>query len=192
MAQSFTVEAWIYPTLYNTVFIATDDAFDLKLVYTPGAENNGLGIYFRLWNNCVNSQSISEYRDVSLNQWNHVAGIFDASAQQFKVSINGVLSPSPGSFTANTFCSSSTQQFTIGGFYNSSSSTFSGKIDEVRVSDSMRYNSDFIPPEVFASDAGTKGLWHFGEAAGSASFIDSSGNGNTLRGINGAHTGTAP
>ncbi|HZX48608.1 MAG TPA: LamG domain-containing protein, partial [Nitrospirota bacterium] len=191
-AQSFTVEAWIYPTSYGTVYIATDDAYDLKLEYNTAAANSGLGIYFRLWSTCGSSTSQTEYRDVTLNQWNHVAGIFDASAQQFEISINGILSSSPVSFTASTFCSDTAQHFEVGGFYNSSNYTFEGKINEVRVSDTIRYTSGFTPVGYFTSDANTKGLWHFDESAGSTSFSDSSGNGNTLTGLNGAQTGTAP
>ena len=65
---------------------------------------------------------------------------------------------------------------------------FEGKIDEVRVSDNVRYNTNFTPLYSFIPDANTKGLWHFDELPGSTSFSDSSGNGNILTGLNGAQT----
>src|SRR6266567_2392911 len=39
--QSFTVEAWIYPTVAGSV-IATDDDYDLILFYSSGAANGGV------------------------------------------------------------------------------------------------------------------------------------------------------
>jgi len=184
-AQSFTVEAWIYPTAAGS-FIATDDAYALILFSNANEVNNGVGIKFSLWSDCPTSVEATEFRDVTLNQWNHVAAIFDASAQQFTISINGILSSSPVSFTAGTFCSDPTEQFTVGGYYFSNDGTFQGSIDEVRVSDNVRYSTNFTPLKPFIPDGNTKGLWHFDESPGSTSFSDSSGNGNTLTGLNGA------
>ena len=45
-------------------------------------------------------------------------------------------------------------------------SEFHGVIDEVRVSQVARYQADFTPPDRFAPDADTLGLYHFDEAAG--------------------------
>ena len=185
--HSFTVEAWIYPTAAGS-YIATDDAYDLILYYdpNPGVANNGVGITFKLYNLCNSSIARTEYRDVKLNQWNHVAGMYDASAKQFWLSINGNLSSSPGDFPADTFCNDSNFHFTVGGFYGSNDETFQGSIDEFRVSDNVRYDIDFTPLNSFTPDTNTKGLWDFDESPGSTSFFDSSGNGNTLTGVNGA------
>ncbi len=188
--RSFTVEAWIYPSRTGGMFIATDDAYDLLLSYRDDAANNGVGITFTLWGgDCAHMNSRTEYRGITLNQWNHVAAIFDASAKSFSISVNGILSSSPTSFTGSTFCSVANQQFTVGGFYGEDGYLpFQGEIDDVMVSSSVRYNSDFFPTFPLAPDANTQGLWHFDEPVGSTTFSDSSGNGYTLTGLNGART----
>jgi len=38
---------------------------------------------------------------------------------------------------------------------------FEGALDEVRVSSTVRYTSDFVPPGFFADDASTEALWRF-------------------------------
>ena len=190
-AQSFTIEARIYPTAAGgDSYIAIDDTYALILFYDPAENNNGVGIKFILASDCSTLVEATEFRDVTLNQWNHVAVMFDASAQHFTISINGILSSSPVSFTAGTFCSDPADQykFTVGGNYWGDTDTFQGRIDEVRISDNVRYNTDFTPLNYFIPDANTKGLWHFEESSGSTSFSDSSGNGNTLTGLNGAQT----
>lgn len=188
-AQSFTVEAWIYPTAAGA-YIAIDDTYALILFYDPAENNNGVGIKFGLASDCSSLVEATEFRDVTLNQWNHVAAMFDASAQHFTISINGILSSSPVSFTAGTFCSDPAEQykFTVGGNYWGDTETFQGRIDEVRISDNVRYTTYFTPLIYFIPDSNTKGLWHFDESPGSTSFSDSSGNGNTLTGLNGAQT----
>ena len=60
---------------------------------------------------------------------------------------------------------------------------FDGLIDEVRISNVVRYTGTFTPQTHFEADADTIGLWHFNEGAGQ-SAADASGNGNdaTLHG----------
>jgi Ca2+-binding RTX toxin-like protein len=54
----------------------------------------------------------------------------------------------------------------------------------------VRYTASYtVPSSGFTSDGNTRALWHFDEPACSTSFADSSGNGNTLTGQNGAQTG---
>jgi hypothetical protein len=46
---------------------------------------------------------------------------------------------------------------------------FDGTIDEIRISDVVRYPSSFVPSGVpFSADANTLGLYHFDEGAGQA------------------------
>jgi hypothetical protein len=129
------------------------------------------------------------FESVALNQWNHVAGMFDAATNQITLSINGVLYP-PSDFSYSGFYSSSSQQFAIGVNSYDFTGPFPGRIDEARVSDSVRYTADFTPPAGnFTTDANTVGLWHFDEAAGATSFGDDSGNSHSLTGLNGAQAG---
>lgn len=53
--------------------------------------------------------------------------------------------------------------------------SFSGWLDEVRLSTTVRYTGTFTPPSApFATDAATAALWHFDEGTGT-SVLDSSG-----------------
>jgi hypothetical protein len=61
-------------------------------------------------------------------------------------------------------------------------SFFDGTIDQVRVSNVIRYTSNFAPPTApFSPDTNTLGLWHFDEGAGQiASDASASANYGTL------------
>ena len=70
---------------------------------------------------------------------------------------------------------------------------FRGAIDAIRFSNIARYDLPaahgvwcFDPPQRFVSDAHTLALWDFNEKAGADRFEDTSGNGYTLLGMNGA------
>ncbi|MEW6079765.1 MAG: LamG-like jellyroll fold domain-containing protein [Thermodesulfobacteriota bacterium] len=186
----FTVEAWIYPTAGQRSYILSDDAYDFFVDYNAAYSNNGLGIGFYVWGESGSGwDGQTVFESVALNQWNHVAGMFDASTNQITLSINGVLYP-PSDFSYSGFYTSSSQKFAVGLNSYDFTGPFSGRIDEVRVSDSVRYTADFSPPAGnFTTDADTVGLWHFDEAAGATSFGDDSGNIHSLTGLNGAHTG---
>lgn len=54
---------------------------------------------------------------------------------------------------------------------------FSGQIDEVRISQSARYDADFGPQQRFASDGDTLALYHFDEGKGEV-LQDASGHGH--------------
>jgi hypothetical protein len=70
---------------------------------------------------------------------------------------------------------------------------FDGTIDEVRISDVVRYSGDFQPwSAAFSADANTVGLWHFDEGMGQTVADDSaSGNDGTL-GDSGSVDGADP
>ena len=50
--------------------------------------------------------------------------------------------------------------------------TFHGRIDEMRVSDILRYSGSTytVPSSDFIDDANTRALWHYSEPLGSTSF----------------------
>lgn len=70
--------------------------------------------------------------------------------------------------------------------------SFTGYIDEVRISTEARYDVEkkgFMPDDKFKNDAKTAALWHFDELGGTREFSDASGNAYHLVGIGGAKTG---
>ena len=73
-------------------------------------------------------------------------------------------------------------------------SSFTGYIDEVRISTEVRYDVNkkgFMPDGKFKKDAKTVALWHFDEPGGTQQFLDASGNAHHLEGKNGAQIGDA-
>ena len=69
--------------------------------------------------------------------------------------------------------------------------SFTGYIDEVRISTEARYDVNkkgFMPDDKFKNDAKTAALWHFDEPSGTREFSDASGNAYHLEGKNGART----
>ena len=121
-------------------------------------------------------------------QWNHIVGIFDNNNGLIITGINGKLSIATSSIGLlyngkKPFCLG-VGQYRNNGFY--------GYIDEVRVSDVVRYTEDFTPPVplhpeyVFEPDEHTKALWHFNEPADETVFYDAAGKNNTLAAGNGA------
>ena len=72
--------------------------------------------------------------------------------------------------------------------------SFTGYIDEVRISTEARYDVNkkgFMPDGKFKNDAKTVALWHFDEPGGAQQFSDASGNAHHLVGKNGAKIGNA-
>jgi hypothetical protein len=174
--QSFTVDAWIYPTERASQFIATDYAYDLLVRYNSAAANNGLGITFTIWGTGGYRAEKTEYRDITLNQWNHIVGMFNAESlpnPQLTIAINGKISLSPLEFGDSSFFTDPDQQFAVGGWPGDDYINFRGHIDEVRVSDAIRYNGDFNSKyyHSFSCDGYTKALFHFDGPDGSLSTI---------------------
>ncbi len=173
--QSFTVETWIYPTEQASQFIATDDAYDLLVRYDSAAANNGLGITFTVWGTGGYRVEKTEYRDITLNQWNHVVGMFNAESlpkSQLTIAINGKISVSPLEFDNSSLFTDPNQHFALGGRSADGDINFRGYVDEVRVSsNSIRYTVDFSPKDyrLFLCDAYTKALFHFDGPDGSLS-----------------------
>jgi hypothetical protein len=110
---------------------------------------------------------------VSLNQWSHVVGVVDSINDSHTIYINGVLSATSTS-AIGAFGSGTPDSIYIG----SDVSDFTGFIDEVRVSKSVRYAANFTPSRSpYVADSQTHSLWHFDEGSGQY-LLDSSGNNN--------------
>jgi hypothetical protein len=114
----------------------------------------------------------------------HLAGTFDGKTLQ--AFVNGKLTGTrqlTGPFTASGL------PMTIGASPSPKERgidvAFDGLIDQVRISNTVRYTEDFVVPTKFKSDDTTLALFRFDEGKGEA-LTDSSGNGNDgqLRGAN--------
>lgn len=113
---------------------------------------------------------------IQQNQWYHVAMIYDSAVNQLRFYLNGQLAlyknDTAGTILHNNDIVINRHTWDGGGM----SSRLSGYIDELRISSSVRYISNFEPPtRSFNKDASTLLLCHFNEGSGST-IIDVSGN----------------
>jgi len=122
---------------------------------------------------------IDSSTSVAYNQWNHLALSFGASGMQ--LFINGVAAGSSVLVAGLDDLSQNTM--TIGNSNASGTNGGNALIDEVRISNTVRYTSNFTPQTTpFVRDEYTKLLYHFDENGddprNTGKAIDDSGNGN--------------
>jgi hypothetical protein len=123
---------------------------------------------------------------VANNQWHHVALTRNSTNGQLFIFIDGALNAQSSGPTGNvsyrnnrsTAYPNSDPYFVIGAEKHDAGPgypSYSGFIDELRVSNSLRYSSNFaVPTTPFVTDSNTVGLYHFDEGNGAAEVIDSS------------------
>lgn len=215
--DEFTVEAWVYPTTppdKNTTAMILSQQVQMRVVnyendgykplrktinwrrrdlllvvtgYAPFAGKAGMVPFFPI--------------TISPNQWYHIA--YQAKGQQTVTIVNSLAKTLPqGTIIAHDLSTLwHPKDFTLGGFGekidvpnapNAFLGSFTGYIDEVRISTVARYDVDkkaFAPHGKFKTDAKTVALWHFDEPGGIRKFSDAAGNAYHLVGKNGAKTG---
>jgi hypothetical protein len=119
------------------------------------------------------------------NEWHHIALTRDASGGQLRIFVDGVLDASGAGpagdvsyrdgrssvFPADPYLVIGAEKHDAGAAYPS----YNGMIDEVRISNIVRYSTNFTRPTApFVADASTVALYHFDEAGGIA-VLDTSG-----------------
>jgi len=174
---SFTVEAWVNFQNMEGVFIkAGAYGLHVESTYSYPSWTHCMWIDYPCLKGCCTSS-----RYLSLG-WHHVALVYDAAAGQARAYYDGTQRCS-----ATCAASNSDQPLWVGrglgGFLE-------GAVDEMRISNVVRYTGNFTPPTgPFACDGSTRALWHFDEFVGATVFHDVCGAiDNTLIGYNGAHT----
>jgi methionine-rich copper-binding protein CopC len=190
-AEDFTIETSFYvsdPTrATNQLLIYKNNAYSVFF--------NANGVFARLYVAIGSYIQLQHLQPLS-SGWHHVAAVFDNEYTEnqdlFALYVNGSLAASNSGFEVTPGINNSTSPLNLGA--NTGAVPFSGWMDEVRFSDTVRYSgsSHTVPTSPFTSDLNTRALWHFDEPVGSTVFLDSSGNGNTLTGVNGAQTGNPP
>ncbi len=105
-------------------------------------------------------------------KWHHFALTYDAATGTEKGYVNGRLDFTRSGLSGNVAVT--TAQW-LGA---SATEYYYGYLDEVRISNNVRYSASFTPStDSFAADANTLSLYHF-DAPGSQNVADSSGNNN--------------
>ena len=215
--DEFTVEAWVYPTTApdkNITAMILSQQVRMRVV---SDKNDG---YQRIkksidWQKgdllLITDAHVAGWggdavtpffpMTLSPNQWHHIA--FQAKMKETITIVNDLTRMLPQGTTIGHDLSKfwRPKDFTLGGFGkkiqppnggNSLLGSFTGYIDEVRISTDARYDvtkNSFTPREEFKHDAKTVALWHFNESGGMRKFSDSSDNAYHLMGKNGAKTG---
>jgi len=173
----FTVEMWVYPTTNgnsggsaNTTIVdsrsASADAAGIAMQFDS---NNYLRLY--MGSGGGGGNLIQGATAITINTWNHIAAV--RSSGTVYLYLNGVAQGGGG--VAN---SSSVTNATAPTFGRSSYNTafvYRGYIDEIRISNSVRYPSGttFTPStSAFTNDANTLFLMHANGTNGQTTFTD--------------------
>ena len=163
--EDFTVETWFRSCgLTGCVVDAMDGTTGEGLaisILSPGA--------FRIQLRGAGGPAVDTIiaAPLSSSGWQHMAFVYERATGQSTLFVSG---RSFGSFVAG---------FTPADHFNlgkdqAGTSFYDGYLDEMRVSNSIRYTVPFNPNGPFTSDAQTLALWHFNEAVGSPALLDAS------------------
>ena len=212
--HAFTVEIWFYPKAEPTekdkdlilnqqvsiglqarerCILGQNQLCSYRHAYLAGDRTHGL----------VGTDS-----PIQKDQWNYIAIIFKNStlchATNNRIS-QGWRLPRVDRVRLNIRRPWRVQDFVVGGYGEDKFvvpnggggllfqvSGFHGEIDAIRFSNIARYDcaaqghNPFDPPPRFLNDEHTLALWDFNDKEGAGRFEDTSGNGKTLVGMNGA------
>lgn len=174
--SNITVEAWFYchsfPSFNDDETIVAHDDWNASEgwwlnIWNDGGTNKAEFVIFTTGG----LYGATYHPALSLDTWYHAAGTYDGNTCRFW--LNGIEGTPDVSGTPLVPCGNPLR-FACRGF--TEDFFMDGRIYEVRLSDIVRYTSDFTPPtEPFTPDANTIGLWHCDEGEGITAG-DSSGN----------------
>ena len=201
----FTIELWLNPTDQN---LSTTNCSNNKDSWINGnvvldrdiygdGENGDYGISlmknkiaFGVNKGSVGATACSNSK-LSINQWSHIAVTRKISSGELKIFINGKLDKiengPAGDITyfnnrytdfpnSDPFLVIGAEKHDAGSDYPS----YNGYIDEIRISNTIRYSNNFsLPTSSYIADSLTVALYHFDEGLG-AEVNDSSENINSL------------
>ena len=220
--DEFTFEAWIYPTTppdtKDTLLTILHQQVRMLIVndeFQPFLNNlaNALNIEPPKGDLILLTSSYLEGKfgrtltfpiQLELNQWHHIA--YQLNGDQITMIVNDFVRTNQQGIPLGHDRDPRAlrpKDFVLGGFGKIIKEpvgpeakwfwgSFTGYIDEVRISKNVRYDVEkkgFMPRGKFKDDAKTVALWHFDEPGGAQQFLDASGNAHHLEGKNGAKTG---
>ena len=163
-----TIELWVRPATggQDSVILATtDDVIGWALELNGGRAT--------WWVASTAGWRAAQHPTALLaNTWHHVAVTYDGTTA--RVFVNGAPGPAAtiGAITQGP-------SFRIGGFPGYG--FFNGDVDDVRISNIVRYTGTFTPPSStsLTTDANTRAFYRFNEGSGQTT-VDASGNGYNL------------
>jgi 6-phosphogluconolactonase (cycloisomerase 2 family) len=198
--ESLTIEAWLLaddvtPSSAQSLPIAGKLLdYELYVRLGPESTNNGcVGMILRVG---FTSFVIFSRCTTITPGWHHVAGAYNRNNGTVSIYLDGQRVGDPSGFLGSMIYNSDASLH-VGGTEGTTTSRPAGRIEELRISDSVRYTgASYTVPKRLTCDAQTRALWHFDEPVGATTMYDgedgsSSGCGgieDTLTGINGAST----
>ena len=171
VSNNLTIEAWMKPATVTGFADLAGKGSSYEIAVQPA--DYGFQVLFQMlsggaWYSATTVSSGA----LAVNQWYHIAATYDGSSM--RIFVNGALL---GSLAVSGTIDASTAPFRIA-TVDAQADDFTGEVDEVRVSNTIRYTGAFKPSAMpFTADASTMGLWHLDEGAGTTT-VDSSGNNN--------------
>ena len=215
--NAFTAEVWFYPKsrpklLEADIILSQQVAFGLQTDDKCGGrirKKNEVCSYGSAYLEAGGARGVTGINAViKADQWNYMAVIFKDTT--FHLVYNDQIVRGEQGFmhsvVADLPLPAAVKDFFVGGYAEDwliikndqllvRKTYFHGEIDAIRFSNIARYDlpakpgfSPFDPPHRFFTDAHTLALWDFNEKEGADRFEDTSGNGKTLVGMNGATT----
>lgn len=173
IGTAFTHECWVY---------VTSLAFQRQILTQDDGSSNNQGSQFRIrtngtvdfvyWTSSSRASAavLNSTGTVSLNTWTHLAAVWTGSTLTIYKNGSSIASTSVSSMYQ------STAGFAIGGFYGLGADPFAGYIDEVRISKTARYTSNFTAPTTpFTNDDNTLLLLHMDGSYLTNNFYDDNG-----------------
>jgi peptidoglycan/xylan/chitin deacetylase (PgdA/CDA1 family) len=181
---ALTAEAWINVDAFQTQPMILSRWDGAQLSWNLYYQSDGrVRFYVRTPGGGGYVQATTAMGALDAGAWHHVAGVLDPVAQQLRIYVDGILKATVA-YTVGS-ANASTARLFVNATYGGG--TLSGlgdaKIDEARVSSSVRYTGDVFAPALrFETDADTVGLWTFDDAAGTVAVDAAQGNNGTLVG----------
>lgn len=171
--STWTIEAWI-----NT------DTVTSNLRFIAGKRTGTTGWAFYINNDDIVFNAMSRAlptgtNAISVNTWHHVAATRDGNV--IEVFCDGT---SVATDTLSAELSTNASDMYIGLDSTNGTRDWDGHIDEFRISDTVRYTTNFTPDtEPFVNDANTLLLLHMDGTDGSTTFRDDNGKGRAKVGV---------
>ena len=175
----FTIEAWVLWNGGNNSFPRILDFGNDQnnwIVLTAANPFGFMGPRFMI-HEPAGDQLVDASAPLTPGTWNHIAVTLDASTNTLTMYINGQASASTGGFTFRLSDIGITANNWLGQSEYPGDPYFSGNIEELRISNNVRYTANFdpVPTVQFTPDANTVALYHFNEGGGQTT-ADATGN----------------
>ena len=181
-----TIEMWFKPdevinsqlSTFSPLLIRHEspNSNEFGLTFMPSSAGNSGQLLFYIYTNSTTSYRIFSNNNYwNAEQWYHVAAVIDAN-QGMMLFIDGVKQNSTNTYSNATVQTNSNVR--IATWNNVINRYFNGSIDDLRISNSALYTSNFTPPcfELKANTS-TIGVWNFNNSSSNIA-IDSSSNMN--------------